>query len=135
MAEEMEDWFSRAEGELEYAKVLLKNGKYHHSCYLAQQVAEKALTAALLEFGVIKERGSVTTLVSELGKLTRVPPNIEKTAQFLDACYAPPSFADNYDPSVLRRLYNPEHVNESLRLAQLMVDFARKVVGDHQRKK
>jgi HEPN domain-containing protein len=135
MAEDMEEWFSKAEEELEYAEKLLKNGKYHHSCYLAQQVAEKAVTAALLEFGVIKERGSVTTLVSELRKLTRVPPDIEKRAQFLDGCYTPPSFPENYDPSVLRRLYNPEHVNKSLKSAQLMVDFARKVVRDHQRKK
>jgi HEPN domain-containing protein len=91
MTEDMEEWFSRAE-ELEFAREMLRKGKYHHSCFLAQQVAEKVLSAALIEFEVIKERGSVETLLDELGKLTEVPPDIHKAADFLDSCYTPLSF-------------------------------------------
>jgi HEPN domain-containing protein len=44
-------WLSQADEDLRWAKHLAKEGAYHLSCFLAQQVAEKALEAFLYAQG------------------------------------------------------------------------------------
>ncbi len=129
MPESIDEWFSEVEEDFEYAVTLSKNRKYHHSCFLARQVAEKALRAVLLEFGVSKDGGSVLALIDELETLTKVPANITKAAQTLDGYYIPPYFPDASDPSTLRQLYSKERANEALKLARKVIDFARKVAS------
>jgi len=135
MSESNDESSSALEEDYEFAVNLLKKGEYHHSCFYSQQVGEKAVKAALNEFGMPNDKGSVSTLIDDLKTVAKVPSDILKTAEILDGCYIPPAFPGAEDPNVPRGQYTKQRADEALKQARKMMDFTKKVIRDRQEKK
>jgi HEPN domain-containing protein len=134
MSESNDESSSALEEDYEFAENLLRKGEYHHSCFYAQQVGEKAVKAALNEFGISNDKGSVTTLVDNLKTVAKVPADILQTAEILDGCYMPPAFPGASDTNVPRGQYTKERAEEALKQARKMMDFTKNVISDRREK-
>ena len=84
-------WLDTARGDLATARVLLSNGRYAHSCFHAQQAAEKAMKSSWYSLDHDPWGHSVRKLIDDLKELHA-------------NCYAPAGNLDNgLVPSTLPR--------------------------------
>ncbi len=124
------DWLEEAEEDLESAEILLRGGQYHHSCFHSQQAAEKALKAALRKLHVVRTGHSVLDLLREVSRRVEVPEGLWDAARVLDQYYIPPRYPNAFARGSPRDYYTRAQAEEALRLARMVVGFARRVVGD-----
>ncbi|GAG62201.1 unnamed protein product [marine sediment metagenome] len=82
-------WLEQATEDLKWARLLLKEGGYHLVCFLAQQVAEKALKALLYAQG---EEIVLGHSVERLGDLSPARGTVPERPDPLDA-------SESYDPN------------------------------------
>jgi len=88
---EAERWFKTAQGDLDSATILLKNNRYAHACFHAQQSGEKAMKAVWYNLDADPWGHSIKKLIQGL---ERVDLNtyakfktLEKSAVLLDRFY------------------------------------------------
>jgi HEPN domain-containing protein len=90
-AHEARRWLGTAEEDLEAARILLREGKYSHACFLAQQSGEKAVKALWYFLGEDPWGHSIHKLILDLPQevarmhMTR----IQDDAAALDRFYIP----------------------------------------------
>lgn len=84
-------WLETAEEDLEAAQVLLREGKYSHACFLAQQSGEKALKALWYFVGEDPWGHSIHKLIMDLPeeKIRKRLAGIQDDAAALDRFYIP----------------------------------------------
>jgi HEPN domain-containing protein len=119
-------WLEQAEADLDWTRLLFREGAYYLVCFLAQQVAEKALKAILYDLG---EELVVGHSVSEL--CTRVAaayPELEEHCSRwgqLDVYYLPTRYPDALPGGIPARMYSAGHAEDALAAAIGAVDAAR----------
>jgi HEPN domain-containing protein len=120
-------WLEQATEDLKWARLLLKEGGYHLVCFLAQQVAEKALKALLYAQG---EEIVLGHSVERLGvQASLYVPEIKKESArwaVLDGYYVSTRYPNSLPGSIPARVYQKDAAQGALQLAQEVVAFVEK---------
>jgi HEPN domain-containing protein len=134
--EEGRRWLEQAQEDLKGVELLLEGGSYHLVCFLAQQVAEKALK------GFLYVQGEEVILGHSVEGLCRWAkehePDFEKLCQeiaVLDGYYLPTRYPNALPDGIPARVYNRKVAEEALRLARLTSEFVREKISSLEKGK
>ena len=121
--EEAKRWLEQAREDLKWAQRLATEGGYHIACFLAQQIAEKALKAFLYAQGEMNVFGhAVSVLASRAAQYEK---NIEeKVADWatLDGYYIPTRYPNGLPDGIPARVYNQKIAQEAVSLASDVIN-------------
>ncbi len=124
--EEGRRWLEQATEDLKWAHHLVREGAYHIACFLAQQVAEKALKAFLYAQGREIVLGhSVERLCREAAQYQGAFATNAQRWALLDGYYVPTRYPNSLPGSIPARVYSREAAEEAAQLAQEVVDAVR----------
>lgn len=119
-------WLEQAEEDLKWTHHLVREGAYHIACFLAQQVAEKALKGFLYAQGREIVLGhSVERLCHDAAQYDTVFAAHAQRWAILDSYYVPTRYPNSLPGSIPARVYTREAAEEAARLAQEVVEVAR----------
>lgn len=121
-AEEGRRWLEQAVEDLRWARDLAERGGHHLACFLAQQVAEKALKAFLYSRGAEIVLGrSVERLCARAAD--QEPTFAERCARWavLDAYYVPTRYPNSLPGGIPARVYTRETADAAVTLAAEVV--------------
>ena len=110
-------WKYQAENDLLWAKQSFTGGFFAQSCFVAQQVAEKALKSLAMYRGFEVERGHS---VKDLVKALDLEKNFEQAAFVLDLYYLSTRYPDAVD-GVPFEQFNKKQADEALKYAEEIV--------------
>ena len=126
---EGERWLLQAQEDLRWAKHLAQEGGYHIACFLAQQVAEKALKAFLYA------QGQEIVIGHSVGRLCTAaaeyqPQFTEKATRWniLDGYYIPTRYPNGIPDDIPANVYTQEAAQSAVALADDVVSFVQKLV-------
>lgn len=118
-------WLEQAEADRHGAQLLYDGGSYHLACFVAQQVAGKALKAFLYSQGEELVIGhSVEELCRWAGELDPDFERLREEVAPLDAYYIPTRYPNGLPNSIPARVYTRVVAQEVLRLADLALHLA-----------
>lgn len=120
--EEGRRWLEQAREDLKWARRLADEGGYHLACFLAQQVAEKALKGFLYAQGETLVLGhSVAVLAERAGHYdARIAQHRDAWA-ILDGYYVPTRYPNGLPDSIPARVYNQKAASDAVELATAVV--------------
>ena len=118
-------WWRQASTDLHWADHLAEQGAYHLACFLAQQVAEKALKAFLYAQGEEIVLGhSVERLCAAAAAFE---PEFRIRARFwslLDGYYIPTRYPNGLPGGIPADVYTQQAAAQAVGLAREVVEFA-----------
>jgi HEPN domain-containing protein len=127
--EEGRRWVEQAKEDLKWAKELARLGGYHLACFLAQQVAEKALK------GYLYGQGEEIVLGHSVERLCEIASSYDprfsekrNTWATLDA-YLPTRYPNAVPDSIPARIYTESVAKEAVSLAEEVVHFVEEALG------
>lgn len=125
-------WLEQAEADRKGVQLLLDGGSYHLACFVAQQVAEKALKAFIYAQG---EEFVVGHSVEALSRwAAEFDPDFEKLRPQvapLDGYYIPTRYPNGLPDSIPARVYTRPVAEETARMADLLLSLVReKLAGE-----
>lgn len=127
--EEGRRWLRQATEDLRWARHLTEQGAYHLACFLAQQVAEKALKAFLYAQGeevvlghsVERLCAAVAAFDPEFGKYAR-------SWSILDGYYVPTRYPNSLPDGIPSDVYTRQAAEEAVGLAgEVVEEVARRI--------
>ncbi len=122
-------WLSQADEDLKWARRLAEEGGWHIACFLAQQVAEKALKAYLYAQGEEIVLGqSVARLCTDAA---RYHPEFAEEARrwgLLDGYYIPTRYPNGLPDGIPAEVYNREAALSAVALAGEAVEYVRQTL-------
>ncbi len=124
-------WLEQALEDLKWAQLLEREGGYHLACFLAQQVAEKALKAFLYAQGEEIVLGHSIERLCELA--AHYDPRFRAKAEswaILDGYYVPTRYPNSLPGSIPARIYNHEAAQNALKLAEEVVSFVKEQLSE-----
>lgn len=111
-------WLEQAQADRLGAQLLLDGGSYHLACFVAQQVAEKALKAFLYAQGEDIVIGhSVEALARWAAEFDPDFAVLREAAAPLDGYYIPTRYPNGLPDSIPARVYNRRSAEETLAMA------------------
>ena len=120
---DINDWLSQAEDDLKWAKHDFSGGFYSQVCFIAQQIAEKALKAYLLsQEKTVKKTHNLPTLLEQCQKHHRNFSQFIKPGGLLDTYYT----ETRYPSLGPKGEYSKEEAEEALVLAKKILQFVKK---------
>jgi len=124
---EAQRWLGTAEEDLDAAKVLLREGKYSHSCFLAQQSGEKALKALWYFLGEDPWGHSIYKLILEIPdeEIRKKMAEIQDEAVGLDRFYIPTRYPNGLPDLTPAKYYFQRDVEFSIRAAGAIISKIR----------
>jgi len=121
--EEGRRWLRQAAEDLRWARHLAEQGAYHLACFLAQQVAEKALKAFLYA------QGEEIVLGHSVGRLCAAAANFHPGFQeyarswsILDGYYVPTRYPSSLPDGIPADVYTRRAAEEAVALAAEAVE-------------
>jgi HEPN domain-containing protein len=128
--EEGNRWLDQAVEDLKWASDLAGRGGYHISCFLAQQVGEKALKAFLYAMGEEIVLGhSVERLCSSAAEFDKEFTEKVKTWSILDGYYVSTRYPNGLPDGIPANVYTSRAAGEACVLAEEVVDFVRQKIS------
>jgi HEPN domain-containing protein len=128
--EEGKRWLEQASEDLKWSKDLAKRGGYHISCFLAQQVGEKALKAFLYAEGEELVIGhSVERLCVSAAEFDKEFAEKVKTWAILDGYYVTTRYPNSLPDSIPARVYTSQAATKAASMAEDIVQFVRGKIG------
>ena len=119
-----ERWLERAEDDLKFARVGLKEGFYSQVCFLSQQAVEKSLKAFLISRGVLYPKThKLTDLAEACSKLDRRIERFNKDFRILDEFYIPTRYPDAIPGSLKGFSPSKKRAEEALEMAEKIKAF------------
>ena len=119
-------WLEQSEADLIGAQVLFENRVYHLVCFIAQQVAEKAIKAFLYAHGEKIVTGhSVTSLTTWAEQFEADFAALRDEVAILDGYYIPTRYPNGIPDSIPAKVYTRKPAEEALRLAEKTIEFVR----------
>ena len=115
-------WWRQSAADLRAAKVLADAGEWSHSCFQAQQAAEKALKALLADRDQDLRSHSLSALLRELSGDAQTQWGAQ--ARTLDKLYAPTRYPDALGDMAPMDVFGPEDAQEAMEAARALVDWA-----------
>jgi len=128
--EEGRRWVEQAKEDLKWAKELARLEGYHLACFLAQQVAEKALKGYL--YGQEEEvvlGHSVERLCEAASSYAPCFAEKRRIWATLDAYYVPTRYPSAVPDSIPARIYTESIAKEAVSLAEEVVHFVEEALG------
>ncbi|NIN01689.1 MAG: HEPN domain-containing protein, partial [candidate division Zixibacteria bacterium] len=127
--EEGERWIAQAAEDLRWAAHLAKEGGYHLSCFLAQEVAEKALKGFLYHQGEEIVLGhSVERLCSVAAAYHSEFANKLKRWSILDGYYLPTRYPNSLPDGIPANVYTADAAASAVALAEEAVTKVRELI-------
>ena len=123
-----------AEDFLGAAKDLLRTGRWSKVCFNAQQAAELALKAALNAYGLERRGHSATELLGELIVLGEKCEHLREATKILDQYYIPTRYANAFPSGPASSYFTESQAREAVRLAEMILEVARKIVAKRKAK-
>ena len=122
-------WLEQAEADRHGAQLLFDGESYHLACFIAQQVAEKALKAYLYAQGEEIVLGhSVEALCRRAAEYDKAFADLRQDVALLDAYYIPTRYPNGLPDSIPARVYTRAAAAETLRMAdQALVVVSAKI--------
>ncbi|MBC8449757.1 MAG: HEPN domain-containing protein [Chloroflexi bacterium] len=129
--EEGQRWLRQAQEDLHWARHLAEQGAYHLACFLAQQVAEKALKAFLYAQGeeivvghsVERLRAAAATFKPEFRTRGR-------SWSVLDGYYVPTRYPNSLPDGIPADVYTQQAAANAVELAGEAVDFVATLLAE-----
>ncbi|PKO21718.1 MAG: DNA-binding protein [Chloroflexi bacterium HGW-Chloroflexi-1] len=120
--DEGQRWLEQAHADLKWTRHLNEQGASYLVCFLAQQVAEKALTAFLYACGDELVIGhSVRQLCKRASEYdTRFQPYLDEWA-VLDSYYIPTRYPNGLPDDIPAHVYNQKAAKDALGLTEAVV--------------
>ena len=126
-------WLEKAKDDVLWAKSSFKDGFYSPVCFVAQQIAEKALKAIVFSLqkdftpAEIKERRThnLKNLLKIINKDVNVPEKINKLCINLDRFYLPTRYPDVPDPV---GTYTKDIAKKAIENSEVVVEFVEKKI-------
>ncbi len=111
-------WLQQAEADRKGARLLFEGGSFDLACFIAQQIAEKALKAFLYANGEDFVVGhSVEALCRWAAEYDNDFDRLREQVAPLDGYYIPTRYPNGLPDSIPARVYNRSAAEEGLRLA------------------
>ncbi|TGL58667.1 HEPN domain-containing protein [Leptospira ognonensis] len=116
------DWFRQAENDWEWGNHSLEAGHYSQTCFIAQQVAEKALKAFCFfkGFDIVKTH-SVRKIAQEL----EINGEIEAIAKELDLFYIPTRYPDSLPEGAPFESFTQAQAKHAMDQSMIILNFVR----------
>lgn len=122
--EEGRRWLRQAQEDLHWARHLAEQGAYHLACFLAQQVAEKALKAFLYAQGEEIVLGhSVERLCAAAAAIELEFQTYARSWSILDGYYIPTRYPNGLPDGIPADVYTQQAATDAVDLAKEAVDF------------
>ena len=122
--EEGQRWFNQAVQDLKWARHLAEEGGWHIACFLAQQVAEKALKAFLYAQGEEVVVGhSVARLGASAAKYESSFTDRVRHWSSLDGYYIPTRYPNGLPDGIPAEVYNQEAAVSAVDLAEEVIVY------------
>ena len=116
--EEGRRWLDQAKEDLKWARRLADEGGYHLACFLAQQVAEKAIKGLLYAKGESLVLGhSVAVLAEKAEQYDARIAQKRESWSILDGYYIPTRYPNGLPDSIPALVYNRKAAVEAVELA------------------
>jgi HEPN domain-containing protein len=123
-------WLDQAVEDLKWAKDIGERGGYHISCFLAQQVGEKALKAFLYAKGEEVVLGhSVERLCSAAAGFDKEFAEKLKTWSILDSYYVSTRYPNGLPDGIPANVYTSRAALEACGTAQEVVNFIKQKIS------
>ena len=120
-------WLEQAEADRHGAQVLMDGGVYHLVCFLAQQVAEKAIKAFLYATGEELVIGhSVEALCRQASEQDKEFSSLREVAGPLDGYYIPTRYPNGLPDSIPARVYGQTSAKDVLSICDQVLDMVRR---------
>ncbi len=132
MAHRARDWFKQAEADLRLARFATEAGSNEWSCFAAQQAAEKAIKAALLENGTEGWGHTLTVLVRRLAEIVDVPELLIDRCRVLDKHYIPSMVPSMFDSGAPTDFYVRAEALQAIEHADTLMGFCRSLTEQSQ---
>lgn len=119
-------WVEQAEADRRGAQLLLDGASYHLACFVAQQLAEKAIEAFLYAQGEELVTGhSVEALCRWAAEFDADFEQLRQKIAPLDGYYIPTRYPNGLPDSIPARVYTRRSAEEALHLADLALQSVR----------
>jgi HEPN domain-containing protein len=127
-------WLEQAEADRHGAQLLFDGGSYHLVCFVAQQVAEKALNAFIYAQGEELVIGhSVEALYRWAAEFDADFERLRGTVAPLDGYYIPTRYPNGLPDSIPARVYTQGAAEDAMRMAdQVLQTVQQKLQGVYQ---
>ncbi len=124
-------WLEQAEADRRGAQLLLDGASYHLACFIAQQVAEKALKAFIYAQGEEFVTGhSVEALCRWAAEFDADFEQLRQEIAPLDGYYIPTRYPNGLPDSIPARVYTRSAAEDALRLADRALRLGREKLRD-----
>ncbi len=119
-------WLEQAEADRRGGQLLLDGGSYHLACFVAQQIAEKALKAYIYAQGEEIVAGhSVEALCRWASEFDESFNELREVVAPLDAYYIPTRYPNGLPDSIPAKVYTRPVAREVLGLADKVLETVR----------
>jgi HEPN domain-containing protein len=123
-------WLEQAKADRHGAQLLYDGESYHLACFIAQQVAEKALKAFLYAQGEEVVIGhSVEALARWAAEHDPDFGALREQAAPLDGYYIPTRYPNGLPDGIPARVYTRRAADETLDMADQVLDLVREKLG------
>jgi HEPN domain-containing protein len=109
------DWLATAENDLLWGRDSAAHGYFSQGCFIAQQVAEKALKSIALHRGFDQVKAHS---VRQIAKFLQINADIEDAAKVLDQYYIPTRYPDAFAEGAPQVYYDFAQAEAALNLAE-----------------
>ena len=121
-----ERWIEKAEDDLRFARVGLKESFLNQVCFLAQQAVEKSLKALLISKGeVYPKTHKLIDLAEACQKYEKGLERFRKEFRVLDEFYIPTRYPDAVPGSVKGYMPTKKQAEEALGIAEKILSFVK----------
>jgi HEPN domain-containing protein len=119
-----QDWLDQAERDLQRAAIDIQYEFWEWACFTAQQAAEKAVKALLMNRGYSVWGHAVTPMLRHLEEVA-VPAAMIERAQLLDAYYIPTRYPNSFAEGKPADYYNEQKAREATNAAAEIIRFCK----------
>lgn len=131
---EADRWFETAKGDLASAQVLLKNSRYAHACFHAQQCGEKALKAVWYRLDADPWGHSIRKLLLDLKQVDLITfeklKELEKAGTVLDRFYITTRYPNGLPDLTPEEAYLREDAESCIDKAKAIIGLVRSIVKE-----
>ncbi len=125
MAARHGDWLRQAGADLRHARRAREDGAHEWACFAAQQAAEKALKAVLLQRGAEAWGHTVTALLGAVAPEDVIGVELMDCARTLDKHYIPTRYPNGFDSGAPVDFYMRKDSDDAIACAGKILDVAR----------
>jgi len=119
-----QDWLDQAERDLSRAAIDIQYEYWEWACFTAQQAAEKAVKALLMNRGYSVWGHAITPMLRGLAEI-ETPSTIIGHAQLLDAHYIPTRYPNGFAEGKPADYYNEQKAQEGVDAATEIIRFCK----------